>query len=58
MPDTNPTTPPPVPAPGALPTPATKSAKPQYGSVSIIQCPAVSRKPLEEGHRQFQKGLN
>jgi len=30
----------------------------QYGSVSIIQCPAVSRKPLEEGHRQFQKGLN
>jgi len=28
MPDTNPTTPSPVPAPGTLPTPATKSAKP------------------------------
>jgi len=29
---------------------------PQYRSVSIVKCPEVSRKPLEEGHPAIPKG--
>jgi len=35
---------------------ASNGALPQYRSVSIVKCPEVSRKPLEEGHPAIPKG--